>query len=187
MASKVSAIEYDANDTVIPFDHGYTGEIVTRTVTSLADITTAISEADANPDDLYVLTYSQSGAISINTTVTLTTSGHVKIVRGSGNTDYLFAVESNGTLNIGSSNMTGTLEISGGAIYTKDPSIPYVFENERTTTRNYKSSYNNDGPRILFNDGEDYSVAHWYKLNGVSSERGLLKSNGGTINETALW
>lgn len=182
MKSEVQAIEYDENNRVIPFDHGYTGEVVSRTVTSLQDIMTALSDADANPNNLYVLTYSQSGTISINTTVNLVTNGHVKIVRGSGNTDYIFTVASNGTLNIGSSDMTGTIEISGGAIFTKDASIPYVFEEERTTTRNYKSNYNNDGPRVLFNDGEDYSVAHWYKVEGATSERGLLKSNGGTIN-----
>ena len=90
-----AAIEYDENNTVKPFNHGYTGDIVERTVSSLSDIETAISDANNNPNDLYVLTYNKSGAMEITSEVTLTTSGHVKLVRGSNNTDYMFILKNN--------------------------------------------------------------------------------------------
>ena len=177
------------NNTVVPFDHGYTGEIIdavtiTSNSTGLNTIKEWLVTASNNPDNLYIITYNAGGAMTVSSNEELVTDGHVKIVRGSANGNYMFRVQSNATLSIGSENMAGTIEISGGAIFKRDDSIPYVFENERKTTRNFKTDYNSDGPRVLFNDGEDYAVAHWYKVedDSIISQKGLVWADGGTVN-----
>jgi hypothetical protein len=122
--------------------------------------------------------------MAITGTVNLVTDGHVKIVRGPNNTGHIFTVNNgSATLNIGSENMTGTIEISGGATFTLDPSMTYDFASERTTTRNYKTV--NGEKYVLFNDGEDYSIAHWYKVGGLTSSTsglGLIRVQNGTLN-----
>ncbi len=159
----------------------YTGSLVEEEITSLEDIQSYIELADANPDNYYVLTYNGSAPITITTNTTLTTSGHIKLLRGeSNNQDYMLRVSSGATVNIGSENMTGTIEIDGGATFTLDSSMQYNFASERKTTKNFKTV--GDTQYVLFNDGEDYSIAHWYAVGGIKSRVGLVKVEKGTLN-----
>ena len=188
-ATKASAVEYDSNNVVVPFNHGYTGEVfdnitITNSSTGLATVQEWLATASANPDNLYVITYDAGNSMPISGTVNLVTDGHVKIVRGPNNTGHMFSVNNaSATLNIGSENMSGTIEISGGATFTLDSSMTYNFASERTTTRNYKTV--NGEKYVLFNDGEDYSIAHWYKVGGINSSTsglGLIRVEKGTLN-----
>ena len=126
----------------------------------------------------------------------MTTSGHIKILRGSGNRNavsdsdekgFIFYVPGNAKLNIGSEGMLGTIEISGGAIYTLETTMTYDFDTEKSYgggnngTRNNKKGTNGKIEYVLFNDGDDYRTAHWYKVTGVDSTHGLIR-NKGTLN-----
>ena len=160
-----------------------TGETITANVTSLSDIQTYMTTATNNPNNLYVLTYTGSSAMAVTGNVTLTTDGHVKIVRGSGNSGaYMFNVT--GTLNIGTANMQGTIEIDGGAIYTLNTSMTYDFATERPTGSGGNGTLNtktvSDTRYVLFNDGDSYADAHWYAVTGVTSTKGLI-TNSGTL------
>ena len=188
-ASEAQAIEYDESNVVKPFDHGYTGEVIdagtiTNSGTALATIQSVLETASQNPDNLYVLTYDAGNSFTVSQNVNLVTDGHVKIVKGpNAGSNIIFIDNDNYTLNIGSEDMTGTIEISGGATYTLEPSMPYDFETERTTTKNYQNI--NGNKYVLFNDGEDYSIAHWYRVGGVSdstSGKGLIRVSKGTVN-----
>ena len=196
-ASEAQAIEYDESNVVKPFDHGYTGGEEEIAVTSIADINAAIELANSNPDKLYILTYDQRTPITISGTVTLETSGHIKLLRKQGNSGgtisnndgFMFYVPSGATLNIGSANMTGTIELDGGAVWvlaSNEPNMDYDFERDRAHDNGNNGVRNNkvvnNVQYVLFNDGEDYSVAHWYKNTGVDSTAGLISVNSGTLN-----
>lgn len=166
-----------------------TGETHEITISSnvLTNIQKYLSEASQNPNDLYILniTYNRTTTISSNTT--LETDGNVIIKRTTNSRSVRMFTVSNGvTFNIGSSDMKGTIKIDGGATYTLDSSMSYNFDTERPTgaggngTKNIKTS--NGSTYILFNDGNSYKDAHWYKVGGVVSANSLIYNNRGTIN-----
>ena len=99
----------------------------------------------------------------------------------------MFTINSGVTFNIGSEDMKGTIKIDGGATYELDKSMTYDFDTERpydeggnAKTQNIKTV--NGSTYILFNDGESYKDAHWYKVGGVTSSTSLIYNNDGTLN-----
>ena len=80
----------------------------------------------------------------------------------------------------------GTIELDGGAVWTLESTMDYDFERDRAHDNGNNGVRNNkeiDGVQyVLFNDGEDYSVAHWYKFTGVDSTAGLISISSGTVN-----
>ena len=153
----------------------------------LSNIQTYLETASENPNDLYILNITYNRTTNITGTVTFETDGNVIIRRTSNSAGVrLFTVGSGATFNIGSRDMKGTIKIDGGATYTLNTSMKYDFDTERpydaggNGTKNIKTS--NGKTYILFNDGENYSDAHWYEVGGVTSTTNLIYNNQGTIN-----